>query len=154
MEFDLPEIKRRFDYHEDGYLIWKISPSNNVSIGDVAGYLAVDGYWKVSIFNKPYLLHRIIYFWHHGILPELIDHKDRNPLNNQIENLRASDKIRNGLNRDANKNSKSGIKGITFDANRNKWVAQLRISPRNFSKRFTSKAEAICWLEETRRNNV
>jgi len=151
MVFDLPEIKRRFDYHQDGYLIWKISPSNNVKVGDIAGCLNRDGYYRVTINNRIYLLHRIIYFWHHGVLPELIDHKDRNPLNNKIDNLRSSDKTRNGLNRGANKNSKSGIKGVSFDVSRTKWKAQLKIGSKVYSKRFDSCDDAVAWLENLRK---
>lgn len=152
MEFNLKEIRSRFEYHEDGKLIWKISPASNIKVGDVAGsFCKRRGYFVIHINDKQYLLHRIIYFWHHGVLPELIDHKDRNPLNNKIDNLRSSDKTRNGLNRGANKNSKSGIKGVSFDVSRTKWKAQLKIGSKVYSKRFDSCDDAVAWLENLRK---
>jgi hypothetical protein len=41
---------------------------------------------------------RIIYKLCHLVEPEYIDHKDRNPRNNQIENLRSATRQENGRN--------------------------------------------------------
>lgn len=79
------------------------------------------GYAHASINGKKVLLHRFI-------LPEaeLVDHIDRNKLNNTRENLRASDKSLNAINRGAQSNSKSGIVGVSFDTKKELWIAQMK----------------------------
>ena len=46
-------------------------------------------YYMVHIFGKAYLTHRIVYVITKGNIPEgaIVDHKDRNCLNNVSENL-------------------------------------------------------------------
>lgn len=90
-------LKERFDY-DNGELIWKIRPSNRVQIGDVAGYIDNNGRKIIKIDNKLYKAHRLIFLWHHGWLPDLVDHKDENPLNNRIDNLRSLDRAGNATN--------------------------------------------------------
>jgi len=55
-----------------------------------------------------------------------IDHKDRDGLNNQTDNLRICTHRQNSMNRRVQKNNKSGYKGV--DKFRDKWRAQIWIS--------------------------
>ena len=45
-------------------------------------------YYRVSFSknkkNYTFLLHRLLFYWHHGYLPKLVDHKDTNSQNNKI----------------------------------------------------------------------
>lgn len=51
-------------------------------------------------FNQIYYQsHRIIFFAYHNLQPIEIDHIDRNPQNNSINNLQATTHIENNLNR-------------------------------------------------------
>ena len=54
-------------------------------------------------------------FMHHLVLGTscTIDHKDTNSLNNQKHNLRSATYRENGWNRPANKNSRTGFKGVS-----------------------------------------
>lgn len=47
-------------------------------------------------------VHRIVWMIHHGVIPsdKVIDHIDRDKLNNTIENLRLATPSENGLNKD------------------------------------------------------
>jgi hypothetical protein len=55
-----------------------------------------------------------------------IDHINRNPLDNRIENLRLETKSRNMQNRKKCSRNTSGVKGVYWDKFHNKYVAQLR----------------------------
>lgn len=55
----------------------------------------------------------------------LIDHKDRNPLNNQRSNLREATHSLNAVNRISTKNS-SGFRGVFLEWN-GKWKAAIRV---------------------------
>lgn len=54
----------------------------------------------------------------------LVDHKDRNGLNNQRENLRIASNSDNQANKILR--SKSGYMGVTWHKNRERWQAQIR----------------------------
>lgn len=124
-------VKKLFDYKEDetsSYLIWKISNSNRIKIGKIAGpFHKSSGYYRVEIDSKKYYLHRIIFLWHHGFLPKYVDHIDKNKLNNKISNLRETTSQNNNRNRSQYKNTSSGIKGISWHKSKFKWEAQIRI---------------------------
>lgn len=54
-----------------------------------------------------------------------VDHDDRNPVNNNIQNLRLADSLIQANNRGIYANNKSGIIGVSWDRKRRKWLVQL-----------------------------
>tara|TARA_R110002153_G_scaffold160823_1_gene313155 strand:+ start:191 stop:676 length:486 start_codon:yes stop_codon:yes gene_type:complete len=67
-------------------------------------------------------LHRIIMGDPEGLV---IDHINRNPLDNRRDNLRIVSRQENQMNLSINKNNKSGVAGVNWNKNANKWVAQI-----------------------------
>lgn len=65
-------------------------------------------------------------------LPE-VDHKDRDPFNNQKENLRNCTRLQNAINRGPRKNSSSKYKGVSLDKKSGKWRAQIYINGKQYS---------------------
>ena len=92
---EVEELHRLFRYDsETGKLYWKISPAYNVKRGDEAGYLKEKekGYRMVSIKNKNYYVHRVVYKMCHKVEPPaIIDHINEIKTDNRIENLREID---------------------------------------------------------------
>jgi hypothetical protein len=120
-------IKGLFVYREDGNLIRKTKVVNG-PIGAVVGSLTSStGRSTVSINNKAYLIHRLIFLYHHGYLPKVVDHKDRNPLNNRIENLRAATTAENVRNRKSNVSARSKYLGVGLHKHSNRWRAQITL---------------------------
>ena len=115
-----------FDY-SDGHLIWKSKRGCRIKAGDIAGCKHYSGYIQITINKKSYRAHRLVFFWHHGYMPEFIDHIDRNRSNNKIQNLRPATKLQNQGNRAATKNNLIGLKGIYWDKTRLKWGARIGI---------------------------
>ena len=71
-------------------LVWRISPSNHISAGRSAGSISnKKTCWELRYKKKTWLAHRIVWILHNGSTPLnlVINHKDCNPLNNNIENL-------------------------------------------------------------------
>lgn len=121
------QIKNIFQY-KDGDLIWKISKGKRGKIGSIAGSINSEGYLRICIDKKQYKVHRLVYLYHHGYLPNVIDHIDRNRLNNKIENLREATTAQNNANSKIRKDNTSGLKGITWHKASNKWCAQLMVN--------------------------
>jgi hypothetical protein len=75
-----------------------------------------------SIDNRHFLKQRVIWKLVTGEEPPLIvDHRDRDPTNNQWNNLRAATKSQNNIN--------SGLKrGVSFDKSRGLWAAYTKLN--------------------------
>lgn len=74
---------------------------------------------------------------------ELVDHKDMNVYNNKRSNLRVTNKSGNGANSTKKSHNKSGFKGVTWDATRNKWKATvLHMKKQKFLGRFDLPEDA------------
>ena len=112
-----------FDYR-DGFLFWK-TPRKNVRVGAVAGSVDAKGYVRIMLERKVYLAHRIVYALHHENVPNFVDHRDGNPLNNRVENLRACTQAENAQNRKRQVNNTSGVKGVYWNRAKNKWMARV-----------------------------
>ena len=118
-------VRSIFDY-EDGNLIRKTGAKN--FIGKIAGSTRKNGYGLVRVKPKQYLLHRIIFIYHHGFLPKEVDHIDGNPRNNKIENLRAALHEENMKNSKNYSNNKSGIRGVSWHKRTQKWQVDVQVN--------------------------
>jgi len=121
-------VKELFDY-KDGYLYWKVSRTVAVKAGMLAGTENDGKYGKrrkigVYPFGKLYAS-RLIYLWHHGWMPEFIDHEDTNPENNKIDNLRPATKRQNNTNCKSAKGSSSKYLGVSLHKKTGRWMASI-----------------------------
>lgn len=122
------ELKRVLDYDEStGVFSWKINrwPAE---IGRIAGCIRL-GYRIIGVNGKKYNASRLAYLYIHGFLPEhFIDHINRNRGDDRICNLREVTMQCNVINSGNRKDNTSGIKGVYWAKNRNKWMAYLKIN--------------------------
>lgn len=122
-QIPLDELSELFDIVE-GKLIgrevpWRRKESNARVSGRELGSLSPDGYLRVNFkdrfgYRHRMLVHRLIYYMHTGVLPDLVDHINRDPLDNRVENLRGANKTLNAYNTRPRKNNKTGKKGVHF----------------------------------------
>jgi len=143
-------LKSRY-YIKDWMLYNKETFSNNCKKDEIAGWKRNGGYY-ISINKKSYAVHRIIYQIINNIelLPEdkVIDHIDGNPYNNNISNLRLITQSQNTKNTKGHKDSSIGIKGVTYDKSRNKYMAQIMCDGKKYAKRFNTIEEAKDWYDK------
>jgi len=120
----------------DSGLIWKVTRAGTARAGTVAGCLMqyhssqpLRTDWRVDIHHSSYYNARIIYKMVSGIDPGnfQIDHIDRNPCNNNFDNLRLdkTNKIQNNNKRLFKKN-KTGARGVSvIEGKKKPYVAHL-----------------------------
>lgn len=141
-------IKELFEY-KDGYLYWKIKRSSMVKDNEPAGHDNFgkrSGYRVISVDGKNKQAHRLIFLYHHGFMPAVIDHIDRNRLNNKIENLRQATPTQNQINRGISKNNKSGYKGVSFNKTKGKYAADTKHNGKHLSLGYFDTAEEASFV--------
>jgi hypothetical protein len=115
-----------------GILFWRKRLLGNVHPGTVAGG-NVKGRWFIAIDGQRYLRSRLVFLYVHGWLPKIVDHRDRNPLNDRPGNLRPATRTQNNAN--SKGRSKSGLpKGvIRCQSLKNPYQAQITVNKVNRS---------------------
>jgi len=122
------EAHRLFEYR-DGVLYWRERPvQSRKAKGNMEAGTQSHGYKKVTVDQRRYYVHQIVFLMHHGFIPKIVDHVDQDKNNNRIENLREANKAINSLNRPIQPNNKSGYKGVFWNKQKQKWQAGLYIS--------------------------
>jgi hypothetical protein len=135
------KIRETIEYR-DGRL-YRVTPIGKNTRGGVT-------YSQIVIFagkgSRAILAHRLVYFLHHGVWPENIDHRDGNRDNNRIENLRPCTHTENMRNRGKKKNRPDPTmpKGVRQETS-GRFLAYFHIDNRKFSARFDSLEEALNW---------
>ena len=90
--------------------------------------------------RKLVLMHRVIA---RASESEMVDHRDLDTLNNQRSNLRICTRSQNNHNCRVKKNNKAGIKGIHFEKDSQKWIAEICVNYRRIKLgRFSDPLKA------------
>lgn len=129
MELTQDLLKELF-YYKDGALYWRVKRKGcklNARAGTLKKFRTENRY-IITMDYKQYLSSRLIFLYHKGYLPEKVDHRDRNTLNDRIENLRAANCRQNQCNRTSRKNSSSQYLGVSLYKSFGKWGAQIRVN--------------------------
>lgn len=121
---------------ETGNFTWLIRKGRNRVY--VAGTPSVERYVVIMVDGVVYQAHRLAWLYMTGEWPKgYIDHINGTRNDNRFANLRDATGSQNQANRGANKNSKSGHKGVRFHQKSGKWVAEIQIGS------FADKQSAI-----------
>ena len=112
------ELKEILNYRPStGEFFWKN--------GRLAGSFYNNQYVYIQIKGKRYLAHRLAFLYVTGEIPDYVDHKDGNSLNNKWLNLRSCTLSENQYNKKIQSNNTSGIKGVCWYSRSNKWMAYI-----------------------------
>ena len=122
------DLKNLFRYRDDGSLIRTVPTSNRVKAGDVAGTKDKDGYIVINLRGKQRKAHHLVWLYHYGYMPKMIDHINRNKSDNRIENLRLTNKSLNAFNSKIQSNNTSGCKGVSYIRKSNRWESAIKIN--------------------------
>lgn len=133
---------------ETGELFWRVARSNCIKVGDKAGTSDARGYRTISVANRWYKVHRIIWDMNNPddlLKPgEQIDHINHILYDNRLCNLRKVDSTGNHRNLSRSVANTSGVTGVSFDRNRGKWKAAIQINGKSVHLgRFDDITDAI-----------
>ena len=145
-----------FEYR-DNDLYWKEQPGS-VDISKPAGCINDRGYRLIRIKGNNYRAHRLIYqmFNEQWDITDTsrdnsIDHRDNDPLNNNIDNLRVATNSQNGANSVKQKNNTSGTTGVSWNKAAEKWRVQVKLNKKHhWGGYFVNKEDAIAKATEMR----
>ena len=121
------QLKRLIKYDPiTGIFTWRKAKGNRPAGAIIDSKSKKDGYIRVNLFYKTHVVHRLAFLYMLGYNPENnIDHINRKPDDNRWENLREVTQSCNLRNCNHSTKNKTGIKGICFSKNANKWLAQI-----------------------------
>ena len=109
-----------------GIFTWRVSTSNRVRAGDVAGCQNGSGYLLIKVQSRLYPAHRLAWLYVYGVWPkDQIDHINRNRSDNRRANLREVTNKQNGQNASKRSDNTSGHPGVSWHKRDFKWVAQI-----------------------------
>jgi hypothetical protein len=147
------EAHRLFEYR-DGVLYWKVRPQNSRKSKDdnTAGTVTTGGYVKVTIAQKKYYAHQIVFLMQHGYIPGVIDHIDGNTSNNRIDNLRESSKSFNACNSIKRSDNTSGHRGVVWHKKANKWMCQVNLKGKQIYLGLHEDFDLACLVADEARS--
>lgn len=93
-------------WYRDGTLLWR-KPAQGRRVNGIAGSKTRGGYIKVKLLGDEHFMHRLVWLYFNGKFPNgQLDHINRIPWDNRIENLRESTTRNNNLNKEQTLNRK------------------------------------------------
>jgi len=132
------ELKELFIYNPENGSFKKRSSQKYVN-------KTASGYTRIGINGKSYLAHHLAWLYYYGEFPKInLDHINRNPGDNRIENLRELSREENAINILYRSNNTSGVAGVSFHRASNKWQARISDNRKNIALGiYNSFADAV-----------
>lgn len=130
----LDVVLHNLTYNHETGIFFRNKSGGGVKKGSVAGRKKHNGYIEISINNTRYYAHRLAWLMHYGYWPEhQIDHINGIRDDNRIINLRIATNMQNQYNAKKPKNNTSGVKGVYWHKQCNKWQAYCDVNGRRYS---------------------
>ena len=122
--FTKEQLQALFEY-SCGKLYWRV-PKGRRKVGMYAG-TASHHYHQICIDYTLYRTHRLVWAYHYGASTSTIDHINGNSFDNRIENLRECNTSQNHQNSRLAKSNTSGIKGVAWCKQKQKWRGRITV---------------------------
>lgn len=126
---------------------------NRIILDDENKYLldVYSWYLKDGVYPQTTINNKNVYI-HHLILKttDLIDHINRNPLDNRKCNLRCATKSTNAMNSKLRKDNASGIKGVSWNKSKKRWEVYININKKRIKLGYFKdlKEAALCRINK------
>lgn len=132
-------LKEAMTYDPDtGVFVWNDRPIHHFACekdrnifrakysGKVAGSEHGDGYRRVTLLKRSFLMHRLAFLYMEGSFPsEWVDHINHDRSDNRWENIRHATTWDNVRNASMFSHNSSGHPGVRWDERESKWLAYI-----------------------------
>lgn len=143
------------DYEVSNYgNVRNVSTGEDIKQSIYKEYLRVDlfkNFGRYDMVQKTIDVHRLVAsaFIPNPINKRIVDHIDRDKINNHIVNLRWATHSENGMNRRAPKNNSSGQTGVHYIQKSKKWEVCISIDKKQkYIGRYSTFDEAVIVRKE------
>lgn len=127
---------------QSGVFTWLVDRGQFYCFGKKAGSENSDGYRSILVSGRRILEHRLAWFSVFGVIPDQIDHMNRNPSDNRLSNLRPCNQNQNHWNRGRLRSNTSGVTGVVESCGR--WQARITVNRKRLHLgTFKTKREAV-----------
>jgi len=126
------QLHEMFEYC-DGELIRRNTTSPNACKGDSAGCRQKSGYVVIRIAKKLHYRHQLIWCMLKGSRAKELDHINRIPGDDRIENLRACTRAENKWNCNNRRDNCSGHAGVSWNKRASRWLAYINKNGKRYN---------------------
>ncbi|WEL95513.1 HNH homing endonuclease [Xanthomonas phage vB_XooS_NR08] len=127
-DITVADVLDRYHYDPETGVFLHARSRQGAKAGTAAGGDML-GYKVLSFSGHLCLAHRVAWLLVHGKWPENdLDHVDGDRSNNRISNLRECSQAENSQNKGKYSNNTSGVTGVTWNKQCQKWHAQLMVA--------------------------
>lgn len=155
IEIPIERIRKALRYEpETGEFFWRERKIGR-PIGRAGSLNKTYGYRVICIDMVSYRENRLAWAYMTGEQPpEDVDHVNRDKADNRWANLRLASRAENAVNTSIRTTNRSGCRGVSWDEQRGKWLAQIRIGGKKKNLgRFLSLDEASrAWLSAAKQD--
>ena len=138
------ELKKLVKYNPKTGIFTRLVDVANRKAGDPVGSVDYHGYVQTSIHGHMYKVHRLVFLYMTGEIPDQVDHINHIRTDNRWENLRSADGFINQKNKGVQCNNTSGTLGVWWHKQRSKWAAEIKVKGKKIHLGiFKSKDDAI-----------
>ena len=107
--------------------------------GDIVGSKDTEGYLTINIEGTKYYIHRLVWLYHYGEWPDVIDHDDHDRSNNKLDNLKNGTHSDNSQNLSLRSTNKTGIQNISINNRDGSFAIQKTVN----GKRLFATAKTL-----------
>lgn len=124
-------LKQLVHYDPETGVFTAAQPRGGIKAGWRLGTTTGKGYRSIMIDGRCYRGNRLAWFYMTGEWPpSLVDHADRDRLNDRWSNLRLANNSQNGINAKPPTNNTSGVTGVSWVKRNSRWLAYITVNYR------------------------
>lgn len=129
-QLTLSRVKELLTYDKaSGLFTWIKAISRRNKVGAIAGSCRNGKYIIIGIDGNTYYAHRLAWLFVYGVWPQTqVEHRDQNPSNNSIRNLRLSTQSQNMANRKPWKRKHALPRGVTSNRSGTCFSAKITVN--------------------------